>query len=68
MNEALKQSIRRVAEEQWPGCVVEIDDNDGLRIINKHGRVISNNPPPPGWPNGLDTDEKIRSLIMSVCK
>jgi hypothetical protein len=67
MEEALEQNIRRVAAEQWPGCVVDIDDDDRLRITNKHGRVISNNAPPPGWQNALDNDDKIRAFIRNVC-
>jgi hypothetical protein len=67
MDEAVLQSIRRVVEEMWPGCVVEIHD-DRLRITNKHGRVISNKAPQPGWQNALDNDDKIRSLIKNVCK
>ena len=68
MDEALEKNIRRVAKEQWPGCVVDIDGDDRLRIINKHGRVISNSAPPPGWQNALNTDDKIRSFIMNICK
>ena len=68
MDEALKQSINRVTQEEWPGSIVEIDDSDVVRITNKHGRVISNSQPPEGWQNGLDSDEKIRLLIKTICQ
>jgi hypothetical protein len=68
MDESLEQSIRRVTEKQWPGCVVAINDLDQLRITNKHGRIISNKTPPSGWQNDLDSDDKIWSLIKTVCK
>jgi hypothetical protein len=68
MNEVLTQNIRRVTQTQWPGCAVEIDDQDQLRITNKHGRIISNSTPPSGWQNDLDSDDKIWSLVKTVCK
>jgi hypothetical protein len=68
MDEALKQSIRRVAEEQWPGCVVDVGNVDRVQITNKYGRIISNNVPPFDWQNALDDDEKIRSFIRNVCR
>jgi hypothetical protein len=68
MDEALKENIRRVAGEEWPGCVVHIDDHDRLQIANKHGRVISNSAPPPGWQSALENDDQIRSFIKNVCR
>jgi len=68
MDQGLKQRIQQVVEEQWRGCVVDADGDDQLRITNKHGRVISSNAPPSGWQDGLDNDDKIRTLIKNVCR
>jgi hypothetical protein len=67
MNQKTRQSIERIAREEFPGCSVEITPNGNRLRIDLDGSPISTNKPPDGWQEALDTDDKIRSFVRRIC-
>lgn len=67
MNETIRSRLRYIAAKEFPGCVVEFDDDDVFRIVQR-GEILSKYPSLILFSDFGDlNDDELRLVVVGTC-